>query len=98
MGLLESALARPQQIFDYETDDLYRLAAAYCFSLVKNYPFVDGNKRTGFLAMYAFLLRHGQQLEVDEMTAAEKIEQLADSSLSEDELTDWLRENTQAIE
>lgn len=48
--------------------------------------------------MYAFLLRHGQQLEVDEMTAAEKIEQLADSSLSEDELTDWLRENTQAIE
>jgi death-on-curing protein len=58
---------------------------------------VDGNKRTGFLAMYAFLYRNNLQLEVDEMEAAEKIESLAAGPLDETELTDWLRANTKQI-
>jgi death-on-curing protein len=95
---LQSAIARPRQVFTYKTDDLHQLAAAYCFSLVKNHPFIDGNKRTGFLAMYAFLHRNGLDLNVDEMEAALKIEELAAGSFTEAELCDWLRENAAAIE
>lgn len=93
-GLLLSALAKPQQIFTYETDEVHRLAAAYCFAIVKNHPFVDGNKRTGFLAMFSFLYANGRYLRADEMEAAETIEQLAAGTISEDSLTQWLRDNT----
>lgn len=93
-GLLLSALAKPQQIFNYETDDIHRLGAAYCFAIVKNHPFVDGNKRTGFLAMFTFLYVNGFYLGVDEMEAAEKIENLAAGETSEAELAEWLRGNT----
>lgn len=93
-GLLLSALAKPQQIFNYQTDEVHRLAAAYCFAIVKNHPFVDGNKRTGFLAMFAFLFVNGRYLKANEMEAAKTIEQLAAGTVSEDALTQWLRGNT----
>jgi death-on-curing protein len=54
-GLLESALARPENVHAYEPDaDVFRLAAVYCHGIVKNHPFIDGNKRTGTLAAIAF--------------------------------------------
>ena len=58
-GLLESALARPRQIFAYSECDLPQLAAAYVAGIVKNHPFIDGNKRTGANASITFLLLDG---------------------------------------
>lgn len=93
LGLLESALARPQNIAAYESDpDIARLAAAYAFGIAKNHPFVDGNKRTALVATRTFLLLNGFELRA---TPAEKyitFLQLAEGSLSESELAAWLRE------
>ena len=58
-GLLESALARAQQIFAYGDPDLCRMAASYAFGIARNQPFLDGNKRTALVAMDTFLVLNG---------------------------------------
>lgn len=97
-GLLESALARPQNIAVYEPDaDIARLAAPYAFGISKNHPFVDGNKRTALVACRTFLILNGYQLNA---TPAEKyltFLSLAEGSLSEGELVQWLREKVSSI-
>jgi death on curing protein len=62
-GMLESALNRPLQKIAYSEPDIYELAAAYLFGIVKNYPFIDGNKRTGYLAADVFLALNGWSVE-----------------------------------
>ncbi len=95
-GLLLSALARPENIHAYEPDaDVFRLAAAYCTGVVKNHPFIDGNKRTGALCAIAFLGLNGIELEFDEPEIAAIIIGLAASDVREDELAAWLRKNAQ---
>lgn len=68
MGLLQSALAMPSSGFgeEYFHKDLYEMAAAYLFHIVKNHPFVDGNKRAGFVASYVFLRLNGVLVTADE--------------------------------
>jgi death on curing protein len=91
-GLLESALARPENIVAYEPDaDAFRLAAAYCAGIVKNHPFIDGNKRTGTLAAVAFLAINGIALEFEEADIAAMIIGLAAGENTEDQIADWLR-------
>ena len=91
-GLLESDLARPQNILAYEPDaDLFRLAASYCHGLVKNHPFVDGNKRTGTLAAVSFLALNDINLEFDEAEIVVMIIGMAAGEVSEVQLADWLR-------
>ena len=93
-GLLESALARPENILAYEPNaDIFRLAAADGYGLVKNYPFIDGNKRTGTLAAVVFLGLNGVQVEFNEAEIAVMIIGLAASEFSEDDLANWLRKN-----
>jgi len=92
-GLFDSALNKPKQLFHYEEPDLFALAAAYASGIVKNHPFLDGNKRTGFLAAYTFLGINGLQLEASEEEAALQILALADSRLSDKALADWLSGN-----
>ena len=93
IGLLESALARPQNIAAYETDaDIARLAAAYGFGIAKNHPFLDGNKRTALAATRTFLLLNGFTLQATQQEKALTFLALADGSLSEDELADWIRD------
>lgn len=94
LGLLESALARPQQVFNYEQPDLCRLAAAYGHGIAKNHPFVDGNKRVAFLATTVFLERNGLEFRALPAHAAAFFLAIADGSLGEDGLADWLREQT----
>lgn len=74
MGLLQSALAVPASGFgeEYFHKDIYEMAAAYLFHIVKNHPFVDGNKRVGFVASYIFLRLNGVVVTADE-DAYEKI-------------------------
>jgi death-on-curing protein len=94
-GLLESAVAQPQMTFD--GTDLYptiiEKAAALGFSMIKNHPFIDGNKRAGHGAMENFLHINGWEIRasVDEQEAI--ILQLADGVLTREELTTWLRDH-----
>ena len=91
-GLLESALARPQQKWHYEpATDLATLAAAYAFGIAKNHPFVDGNKRAALVAAYTFLAINDLELEAPEPEAVTAILGTADGSLSEDNLASWIR-------
>ena len=91
-GLLESALARPENVHAYEPDaDVFRLAAVYCHGIVKNHPFIDGNKRTGTLAAIAFLALNDIQVVFDEPVIAAMIISLAAGEITDAELADWLR-------
>lgn len=91
-ALLESALARPRQRWHYDPgSDLATLGASYCYGLVKNHPFVDGNKRVSLVSMYTFLAINGQDLETPEPEAVNVIVGSADSSMTEDQLADWIR-------
>jgi len=90
-GLLDSALARPRQIFSYEKPDLPDLAAAYVSGIVRNHPFVDGNKRTAFMTGYVFLGRNGLRLDARETEATTMVMDLAASTLPESGFAVWLR-------
>ena len=95
-GLLDSALARPLNIVAYGEPDVADLAAAYGFGLAKNHPFIDGNKRTAFLAVGLFLRLNGQRLVASQTDATLGMLQVAGSELSEPALADWLRKNMAA--
>ena len=92
---LESALARPRQKWHYVTKaDLPLLAAAYGFGLVKNHPYLDGNKRIGFLAIVTFLGINGHDLDATDSDVVSEIIALADGRVSEDELAGWIRQHS----
>ncbi len=94
-NVLESALARPQQKSHYtDNTDVAMLAAAYAFGLVKNHPYRDGNKRIGFLAMVTFLGMNGHELAATDAEVVAEILALADGSVSEESLADWVRQRS----
>lgn len=96
-GLLESALARPINLLSYKPkSDLASLAAAYGFGIARNHPFVDGNKRVAFQAMYVFLGLNGLRLVSDEREVVELMLALAGGDATEESLASWLREHTEA--
>lgn len=95
VGPLESALGRPRHQWHYKAaEDLADFAAAYGFAIAKNHAFADGNKRTAFQAMFVFLSWNGVDLVASEVDAVTTMVALADGSLSEARLADWLRANT----
>ncbi len=93
-GLLESALARPRAVFAYESQDMIVLAGAYAYSLTKNHPFVDGNKRIGFVVTRVFLGLNDIAFDPPEAEAVVFVEALAAGSLSQEEFTAWLRRHS----
>jgi death on curing protein len=94
-GLLLSALARPENIHAYEPDaDMFRLAAAYCAGVVKNHPFIDGNKRTGILSAIVFLSLNGIEPEFDEAMVVTMVYGLAAGDVTESAFASWLKEST----
>ena len=91
-GLLDSALGRALNLWHYDKSvDLASLAAAYGFGLAKNHAFVDGNKRTAFLAIGLFLSINGRRLRADQVEAINTILSLAAGTLDEHALADWIR-------
>jgi death-on-curing protein len=96
-GLLESALARPQHAAAYGDPDAAALAAAYAFGIIRNHPFVDGNKRTGFVVGATFLLLNELDLAASEQEVVEHFWRLAEGSLSEEELAAWFRANLRPV-
>lgn len=94
-GLLDSALARPANLHHYEDGAaLPRLAASYAAGIIQNHPFVDGNKRTGFIAAYMFLDLNGMTLQADEVSATTMTVALASSEIDEAAYAAWLAQNT----
>jgi death-on-curing protein len=94
LGLLQSALARPQQHYAYaKTPDVVEMAALYTAGIVRNHPFVDGNKRTGFVIGVLFLELHGFDFKASEADATQAIMALAAGTLDEAGYAGWLREN-----
>lgn len=93
-GLLESALARPLQLFNYGNPTLAELAGAYAQGIVKNHPFLDGNKRAGFMAAYTFLAANGLQLSASEEEAVLQTLALAAGDIGAQEYAAWLAANT----
>lgn len=92
-GLLESALARPRQHYAYSSPDLIELAALYTAGLVRDHPFVDGNKRIGFAVGVAFLELNGFDFRATEEEATQAVFALAAGELDEAEYAAWLRPN-----
>jgi len=96
-SLLESALARPQIRAAYEENPpIFALAADYCFGIVRNHPFVDGNKRAGLLSARVFLALNGYRFEPDEAMTVEMIRSLAAGEVDDEALVEWLRDNTKS--
>jgi death-on-curing protein len=97
LGALESALAQPKATFGGRDLHLTLLekAAALCFSLVQNHPFVDGNKRVAHAAMETFLLLNGSELTASVDEQEQLMLRLARGDLSRDELVNWLRVHVQ---
>ncbi len=96
-NLLDSALARPKQILAYGEPDISDLAAAYTSGIIRNHPFVDGNKRTAFMAAYVFLAINGLRLVATEVDAAQVVTLLAASEIDEATFSAWLRKNSESI-
>ena len=94
LGLLQSALARPRNLYEYGQPGLPELAGAYMVGIIKNHPFVDGNKRAGFLAGAAFLELNGLRLVATEPAATHIVLGLASGDITEAQLSEWLQGNS----
>ncbi len=92
-GLLDSALSRPENLFAYGQPTVCELASAYAFGLVKNHPFVDGNKRIGFAIGAIFLELNGRAFVAAEADAVIQTLALAAGEIGEKEYARWLEAN-----
>ena len=89
--LLDSAMARPQNLLAYGSPDAADLAAAYAYGIARNHPFVDGNKRTAAVVSETFLVLNGYELAANDAELVVAFLALAAGELSEEELADWFR-------
>ena len=94
-GLFESAMARPQNLVAYGAPDAAALAASYAFGIARNYPFVDGNKRTAAVVSESFLILNGFAVSATDAEVVAAFLALAAGELSEEELADWFRTRIQ---
>lgn len=90
-GLLESALARPENLLAYGKPDAAALAAAYAFGVARNPPFIDGNKRTAAVVSISFLFLNDRPVDIDQQDVVLTFLALAAGDLSEDDLVAWFR-------
>ena len=92
-GMLSSALARPKNAFAYSQPkpDISALAAAYAFGIIKNHPFVDGNKRTAYVLCRTFLKLNGHDIDATDIDKYQTFLGVADGTIAESQLVDWIR-------
>lgn len=94
-GMFDLALSRPLNLAAYGSPDVAALGASYGFGLARNHPFVDGNKRTAFVAVELFLWLNGWQLVADDAQCVLTMLSLAAGDMAEDEFAQWLRQHIQ---
>jgi len=94
LALLQSALARPKNLVAYGSPDIAALTAAYACGITKNHPFVDGNKRAGFMTGYVFMERNGLAFTASEAEAAQAVLELAAGSIDETGFALFLRDHS----
>ena len=92
-GLLESALAKPQNRFAYESPTLAEMAAGYAAGIIRNHPFLDGNKRTGFMLAVTFLELNGLRFTATEESVVERTVALASKAITEAAYAAWIKAN-----
>lgn len=92
-GMFESALAKPQNLAAYGEPDFAELAASYGFGLAKNHPFLDGNKRTAFVAVELFVRLNGYVLQADDVSCVLTMLAVASGDIDEAGFADWIRKN-----
>lgn len=92
-GLLDSALGRAQNLAAYASPDVCALASAYGWGISRNHPFIDGNKRTGFVAAELFLSLNGYELQASDADCVITMLAVAAGELSEDAFAAWLRQH-----
>lgn len=95
-GLLESALFKPQNLFAYSSPTLPEMAASYAAGIIINHPFLDGNKRTGFMLAATFLELNGTEFTATEESVVEMTLALASGKLKQAAYARWLEENSRA--
>src|SRR5260221_3606206 len=93
-GLLESALFKPQHLFAYGAPALAEMAASYAAGIILNHPFLDGNKRTGFMLAATFLEMNGTELTATEESVVQMTLALADGKLKRAAYAEWLSKNS----
>ena len=93
-GLLESALARPQHLASYGAPDVAACAAAYGYGLSRDHPFIDGNKRTAFVAVELFLFLNAYLLDATDAGCVLTMLRVAEGSISEADFAAWIRQNS----
>lgn len=96
-SLLHSALGRPLNHLAYGSSDIVELAAKYTVGIVRNHPFVDGNKRTGFVVGVLFLELNGYRFIASEEAAAQAVLELAAGTIDELGFCDFLRANVEQM-
>jgi death-on-curing protein len=94
-GLLDSALARPLNRAGYGDPDVAELAAVYAIAIARNHPFLDGNKRTAYVALETFLALNGCAFPVSDADAVVATLAMAAGEMNDEEFTAWVRDNTQ---
>lgn len=95
--LLESALARPQNLYAYTKPDLCEMATAYAGGIIRNHPFVDGNKRTGFVLAAIFLDSNGLEMTATEEEVVAMTLAFAAGEVEENGYTQWLKDKTRLL-
>jgi death-on-curing protein len=96
-GLLTSALSRPQNLASYGNPDVADLAAAYAWGIIRNHPFVDGNKRVALILCETFLIINGYELDADDVSLTMAFVELAAGTMDEATLAKWLQSRIRRI-
>ena len=97
LTLLQSALARPQNLSNYGEPDIAELAASYGYGISRNHPFNDGNKRTAFVVAELFLMLNGYELVADDGECVLIMLDVASGDITEEEFASWIRDNIRSL-
>lgn len=97
LTLLQSALARPQNLANYGEPDIAELAASYGYGISRNHPFNDGNKRTAFVVVELFLMLNGYELVADDGACVLTMLDVASGEITEEAFAVWIRDNIKSL-
>ncbi len=97
LTLLQSVLARPQNLSNYGEPDIAELAASYGYGISRNHPFNDGNKRTAFIVVELFLMLNGYELVADDGACVLTMLDVASGDITEEALAQWIRANIKPL-